>query len=142
MSVDTHAVAPEQNDASREQADGASVGVAPMEAAGQLVRVIVSEEGRAEAIEALREDTAAARALARTEVHGVGRGPGFVEGGGFEPTKGGNDFLGGARFIGLVMVGACERSGERHGYLRPRGRRPHLRRTAFASRVPRRCGRC
>src|SRR5258706_1408062 len=123
ISVDALAVAGEQDDAGCEQADGAGVG--SLEAAGKLVRIVVVEQGRSESIEALHEDLAAARAVARIEIHGASERLGFLERGGFEMTKRGNGLRARGRFIRLVAVDAPESGAERHRHLRPRGRRPH-----------------
>src|SRR5712664_405757 len=119
ISVDALAVAGEQDDAGCEQADGAGVG--SLEAAGKLVRIVVVEQGRSESIEALHEDLAAARAVARIEIHGASERLGFLERGGFEMTKRGNGLRARGRLIRLVAVDAPESGAERHRHLRSSG---------------------
>src|SRR5262249_43553645 len=113
----------EENDASGEEADGARIG--GVEAGGKLARIVVAEQRRAQAIEALGKNAAAAFAVQRILVRGEREALRHAEPRGIEATKGRGHLRKRLAFITrFVGVGATERSGERYVHLHPRGRRP------------------
>src|SRR5262249_15650899 len=104
-------------DARGEQADGASIGA--VEAGGKVARIIVAEQRRAQAIEALREDAAAMLALLRLEVHGEGDAHRRARRGDLEIAKGRYNLRRGAALVRLVRISTTERAGERYEHPLP-----------------------